>query len=89
MDLYQENIPNLLISTDYYTRRKQELVQFIAENKKREKNGNTNMLEILATDRVKNIGESLAFTREILSRYDSSISKANRIINLIEKEYGE
>ena len=89
MDLYQENIPNLLTSTDYYTRRKQELVLFISENKKREKNGNTNMLEILATDRVKNIGESLAFTREILSRYDSSISKANRIINLIEKEYGE
>ena len=37
MDLYQENIPNLLTSTDYYTKKKQELVQYIAETKKRDK----------------------------------------------------
>jgi len=89
MDFYQENIPNLLTSTNSYTKRKQDLFQYIAETKKRDKAGNTNMIELLETDQAKNLAESLAFTQEILTRYDSTSSKARRIIDAIKKEYGE
>jgi hypothetical protein len=65
------------------------LFQYIAETKKRDKAGNTNMIELLETDQAKNLAESLAFTQEILTRYDSTSSKARRIIDAIKKEYGE
>lgn len=89
MDLYQEDIPVLLASTNSYTKRKEIFWDYLSEMKKRDHSGNTNMAEILATDRAKNISGGLSFTEEILSRYDSAIIKSQRIIDAINREYGE
>ena len=88
MDLYQENIPNLLLSTNYYTKRKELLWEFIAQHKIRDKNGTSNMRQVLEMDVVKNLGEGLSYTDEIIERYDSTISKSKRIVAQIDEKYG-
>jgi len=88
MDLYQEDIPNLLASTNYYTRRKEALWDFVSQHKTRDKNGNPNIRQILEMDQAKNLGENLSFTDEIIERYDTAISKSKRIIGRIDEEYG-
>ena len=35
MDLYQENVPNLINSTNFYTSKKQSLFEYVNMNKKR------------------------------------------------------
>lgn len=89
MDLYQEDIPSLLASTNAYTKRKEFYWQFIMENKKWTSDSSTNMLELMASDKSKAISESLLFADEIIDRYDSCIVKAKKIIATIDKEYKE
>lgn len=89
MDLYQENIPSLIKSTDYYTARKQQLLEYLAINVKRITDNSTNLLTVLASDPVYNLSNTLTFIGEITQRYDSCISKARSIINEIDKEYGK
>lgn len=89
MDLYQENIPNVISSTNSYTFKKQKLFDYIAANKKRLTDNNTNELDVLASDQSFNICLTLTYVNEILSRYDVCISKMQAIIRDINKQYGE
>src|SRR4030095_2533532 len=50
MDLYQENIPNIIVRTNFYTAKKQKLFEYIATNGKRATDSTTNLLSVLATD---------------------------------------
>jgi len=88
LDLYQENIPNLLLSTTGYTFNKQKLFDLVSANTKRLTDSTTNLLEILASDQAYDICSRLTFTKEILSRYDTCILKINSIISDINKQYG-
>lgn len=85
MDLYQENIPSLLLSTNLYTAKKQSLFDYIAANRKRLTDTTTNWVSVLSTDQAYNICSSLTFVREILGRYDTCINKMNLIISSIDK----
>jgi hypothetical protein len=89
MDLYQENIPSLITSTDGYTARKQKLFEFIAANRKRTTDTTTNLTRVLETDEAFNICTSLTYVDEILARYDTCINKMNLIIDHIDREYRE
>ena len=89
MDLYQENIPLLIISTDFYTSKKQGLFEYIALNRKRLTDSTSNLLSVLSSDTAYNICINLTFVNEILTRYDSCISKMNAIISDINKQYKE
>jgi hypothetical protein len=87
MDLYQENIPSLLASTNAYTRRKEKLWDHIIENKKRITDSTSNYAEILGSERTRTIAEGLSFTDEIIDRYGECIKKAKKIIEAIDKTY--
>jgi hypothetical protein len=87
MDLYQENIPNLINSTNFYTLKKQRLFDFVAVNRKRLTDSTDNLVTVLSTDQAYNICQTLTFVDEILNRYDTCINKMNLIIKDINKAY--
>ena len=89
MDLYQENIPILISSTDFYTSKKQRLFDYLDATRKRITDSTNNLVDVLATDQSYNICHSLVSVQEILDRYDTCITKMKAIINDINKEYGE
>jgi hypothetical protein len=89
MDLYQENIPSLLSSTNNYTAKKQRLFEYIASARKRITDSTDNMLSVLASDPAFNICINLTSIDEIIARYDTCINKIKAIIADINKEYGK
>ncbi|MES2328920.1 MAG: hypothetical protein V4539_04905 [Bacteroidota bacterium] len=89
LDLYQENIPLLLTSTDNYTQKKQVLFRLLLEQVKRRPDGSSDILEVFSTDKAYNIFSTLTSTGEILARYDTVINKSKKIIAAIDKEYGK
>jgi hypothetical protein len=89
MDLYQENIPNLINSTNFYTSKKQSLFEYVNLNRKRLTDSTTNLATILSSDPAYNLCLSLTFVQEILDRYDTCINKMNAIIRDINKQYEE
>ena len=90
MDLYQENIPDLLVSTDAYISRKNQLLDYVMRNRKSTTDSTTNMTTILHADEAKNICSSLvASANEIIGRYDICIEKMRNIVSQIESKYKE
>ena len=89
MDLYQEDIPDLIVSTNYYTARKQSLFEYIDVNVKRTTDSTNNLVTVLASDPALNICRSLTFVKQILQRYDTCINKMRLIIGEINKDYGK
>jgi len=89
MDLYQENIPNLISSTNYYTLKKQKLFDYVSANRRRITDTTNNIISVLSTEEAYNICFSLTFVDEILNRYDTCINKMNAIIRDIDKQYKE
>lgn len=89
MDLYQENIPNLINSTNNYSMKKQKLFEYLAANTKRTSDSTTNLGATLASDQAYNICTTLTAVNEIIGRYDICIKKMQEIIAEIEKEYGK
>jgi hypothetical protein len=87
MDLYQENIPSLLTSTDAYIYRKNQLIDFDIRNRKRMNDTTNNLAEILVTPEALNICAILAYPDEIIGRYVLCIEKMEAIIRKIEKQY--
>jgi hypothetical protein len=89
MDLYQEDIPSLIISTDGYTAKKQKLFEYLEANVKRTTDSTTNFISVLSSDPANNICGSLTYVKEILDRYDTCINKMKMIIVDINKDYGK
>jgi len=89
MDLYQENIPSLIITTNDYTAKKQRLFEYLEANTKRTTDSSTNLVTALASDPAFNICRSLTFVKQILGRYDTCINKMKLIIEDINEDYGK
>jgi len=89
MDLYQENIPSLINSTNFYTSKKQMLFEYVHMNRKRLTDSTNNLVTVLSSDPAYNICVTLTFVGEILTRYDTCINKMNAIIRDINKQYKE
>jgi hypothetical protein len=87
MDLYQENIPNLILSTNYYTQKKQKLFDYVMTNRKRITDSTTNLISLLTTDEGFNICGSLVYVGEIIERYDLCTDKMKAIVSKIDKDY--
>ena len=88
MDLYQEDIPSLIISTNGYTANKQKLFEYLEANVKRTTDSTTNFISVLSSDPANNICGSLTYVKEILDRYDTCINRMKMIIVDINKDYG-
>ena len=89
MDLYQEDIPSLIISTNGYTAKKQRLFEYLEANVKRTTDSTTNFISVLSSDPANNICGSLTYVEEILDRYDTCINRMKMIIVDINKDYGK
>jgi hypothetical protein len=89
MDLYQEDISSLLSSTNFFSQRKGKLVDFLTKNIKQQSDSTSNLSTILAVDEARNICHNLFFTPQIIQGYDSCIAKSKKIIEAIDKKYGE
>src|SRR6187431_1519443 len=77
MDLYQENIPSLINSTNFYTSKKLILFEYVNMNRKRLTDSTTNLVSVLSSDPAYNICLTLTFVQEIVNRYDTCINKMN------------
>jgi hypothetical protein len=87
MDLYPEEIPSLLASTDIYLSMKNHLFEFIANNQNRHTDSVSNLSIILQEDEAQNICSSLAYTAEIMQRYESCTGKMKTMIKEIDNRY--
>jgi hypothetical protein len=86
MDLYQEAIPMLLLSTDSYIKNKREMSSFLQKNLKRNKDSSTNLAYLLQTDEGQNICHSMKNVDFLLMRYDNCILKMKKIIQQIDQK---
>ena len=89
MDLYQENIPSLINSTNFYTSKKLILFEYVHMNRKRLTDSTTNLVSVLSSDPAYNICLTLTFVQEIVNRYDTCINKMNTIVRDIDNQYKE
>jgi len=87
MDLYEENIPALLHSTDGYIRIKTMFFDLIAKNTKRLTDSTDNMIDIIKSDESVNLCRPLSSPAQVLERYDLCIQLMKRIIARIDQEY--
>ncbi len=87
LDLYQEDIPSLISSTNGFTERKKELVHFIVLNRKRNADNSDNLNLLLSSDTGYNLSMNLQYFPEIFSRYSNCIQKSASIITLIDETY--
>ena len=87
MDLYEEDIPSLLMSTSGYNTFKQEFIELVFEDTKRLTDSTVNMIDVLRSDEVFNFTKSLSTPDQVIERYDRCIQQINKIISEIDKEY--
>jgi hypothetical protein len=87
MDLYEENIPMLLHSTDGYIRIKNMFFDLMAKNTKRLTDSTVNMVEVIKSDESFNLCRPLSRPDQVLERYDQCIQLMEKIMARIDKEY--
>lgn len=87
MDLYQENIPALLVSSRGYFNIKTNLFYYIFNNQKRITDSTTNVYEVLKNDQAYAYSTILNHPVEVLSRYQACLDLMRKIIAEIDKEY--
>jgi hypothetical protein len=85
LDLYQEDIPALINSTNSYTDLKKQLWQYIYKNHTRLTDSTTNIADILIKDEAQNICMGLSNVNQTIERYNKCITKMDKIIFRIDK----
>lgn len=86
MDLYQEDIPNVIASTNNYTYKKQKLFDIFYTARVRTTDSTTNTVQVFSSEPVFNISTTLISVNEILDRYDLCIKRMQKIIRQIEED---
>jgi hypothetical protein len=86
LDLYQEDLPSLLIATSEYVDKKEELFKFIRYNRQRLTDSTTNLKNVFKLDVVYNYSRDLSDINQINERYTNCIQKMTKIIQSIGKE---
>ena len=88
LNLYQDKIKVLLISTAFFTKFKAEqLMPFLSKNFRIYKNGDTNISELLRNPEMQNyllLGNTAS---EIMERYHAVIAQSIKIIFMINGQY--
>lgn len=90
LDLYQELIPSLLLTTQAYNSQKDRLIIFIEQHASLDEK---NVIEIegaMKADQAKILASTLTgFPRQIIQRYDSCIARIDLIVKTIDDEYAD
>jgi hypothetical protein len=87
MDLYQENIPSLINTTNYVSNSKQDLITYIRNNRVRTNDSTTNIMQVFKSEVFYNAANNLKNMDGVIERYDTCIFKMKRIISAIDKQY--
>jgi hypothetical protein len=86
MDLYQENIPSLLTSSEVYNDNKQKFFDYYENHFERTSDTSNNIESLFKMAPVHNMAIPLKNTEEIIARYDKCISTTDKIIKEIDEE---
>ena len=89
LSFYQEDIHNLMISTERYNIQKEKLTDHVFENRKRVTDSTSNLVKVMGTDEVHYRMQGLIVAQVVLQRYDLALEKARKIVTEIDKEYSE
>lgn len=87
LDLYQEDLPTLLIATSEYVELKNELFNFLNHNRKRVTDSTTNINDVFKLDVFYNYSKNLREIDQIENRYNVCIEEMNELIREIERVY--
>lgn len=86
LDLYEEKIPRLSISTDFYKMQKLKFADYITDHTTDYPNGN--MTKVMASDPIKTRSQIyLSAVNQIISNYEACIAQMEEIIKNIDSEY--
>jgi hypothetical protein len=86
LDLYQENIPALLASSQSYIDIQKKVLDYLLKNKRRLTDSTNNFVQIINSEEFVNIAFSLASPVQVLERYAGCIQLMHKIIGEIDKE---
>ena len=83
--MYEEKIPLLSVSTDFYKTQKLKFSDYITENTVDYPSGN--ITKVMASDPIKNRSQIyLASVNQIISNYEKCITQMEEIVKEIDKE---
>lgn len=86
LDLYEEKIPRLIISTDFYKTQKLKFTDYITEKAVNYPHGNTT--KVMASNPIKTRSQIyLSSVNQIIGNYESCLSEMEAIVKAIDKEY--
>ena len=90
VQLYEVDIPVLLIWADGYENFKKKWFDYFLDYHTYDKDDkNSNMNELLYSDKAMNLAVVLARNEEVIHGYDTLIVHSKEIIKLVEQEYPE
>ncbi|MBK6825686.1 MAG: hypothetical protein IPG86_01785 [Chitinophagaceae bacterium] len=90
LDLYQETLVGLTNSTKFYNEIKQQFFSLLFKGLIWEKElSDTNFSRLIQGVELRNYCKQLRYTGEVIRRYDSAIYQSQRIIELVNQEYGK
>jgi len=87
MELYTENLPSLLLSTNLYSQQKMKFMDVVSDNLVRVTDSTTNIDKVLMLPKSYNHIVTLSNVQEIIERYEICIQKAKKIMDKIDQEY--
>ena len=88
LDLYQEDIVILLLSTDHLIKEKEKFRSYIKENKIRLTDSTNNMKTLLASEYIVNTARyEFSGIKGVINKYDICINKMKKISQAIENKY--
>jgi RNase H-fold protein (predicted Holliday junction resolvase) len=87
MDIYQEDMYTLELSTSLYKQNKVRLMDYVLENRVRYTDSTDNIIPLLLTEKAHNYCSALDDVTQIISRYDNCIDKMAKLVAAIDKEY--
>ena len=86
LDLYEEKIPRLTISTDFYKAQKLKFADYITDNSIDYPAGN--LSAVMSSDPIKNRSEIyLSSVNQIIINYKNCITQMKEIIQEVDSEY--
>jgi hypothetical protein len=86
-DLYQEDVPFLVLNTGYYNSIKSKLKDYSYQHVKRTGAGSNNLKEVLQSEVAYNLAQDMTNVRSIVSQYDKCIGKIDKIVKIIDRDY--
>ena len=87
LNLYQEDIPSLLNSTDGYIERKMKFINYMSDNRVKETDSTNNFYKLVATEKCYSYTQQLTGVEEIIDRYNICIKRMQKISLEIDKQY--